>query len=485
MKLKLLLLTLLVSSVLPAAARADVVLYRIPGSNLMVVLQGTTTVNPGSTISYRHPKFGRIVFGYHDIIFHKAPTTTEIFRKRMNLAGTRRDTDEVMEIARWALRHGLLPQFYEAVEKTLEIDPQHEDAQRVMQLKQEIDIPLRSNPAEEASLRAMVGKRGMRIQLSPHFMMLHDTAEPTASDRKMSRAEERLMLLEQVYESFLMKFYANGVALNVPKERLKVVLFKEHQDYLLFVQKLDPELTSAAGFWDSRTNVAVFYDQGSSDTFEALQQLSAELQNIKESSKRNVTAGTKDIVRLADTISMLVEIERENLDIEVVSHEATHQMAGNTGLLPRHVQIPSWVHEGLATYFETPSDASWSGFGAVNSQRLDWYRQLEADVEHSNIDFIAQDQIFTYAATLGAELHGYGQAWALTHFLVERHFDKYMNYCRRLGEMPPDLTLSPEVLKSIFDESFGEDRLGLDAEWREYMRGLRTNIDEIIDQVAR
>ena len=45
---------------------------------------------------------------------------------------------------------------------------------------------------------------------------------------------------------------------------------------------------------------------------------------------------------------MLVEIERENSDIEVVSHETTHQMAGNTGLLPRNVLIPSWTH-GIRT----------------------------------------------------------------------------------------------------------------------------------------
>ena len=101
-------------------------------------------------------------------------------------------------------------------------------------------------------------------------------------------------------------------------------------------------------------------------------------------------------------------------------------MAGNTGLLPRHVRIPSWVHEGLATYFETPNGAMWSGIGAVNESRLSLYRALERDREHSNIGFIVGDQIFDYAGSLGAKLHGYGQAWALTHFLMEKHFDKFI-----------------------------------------------------------
>jgi hypothetical protein len=109
---------------------------------------------------------------------------------------------------------------------------------------------------------------------------------------------------------------------------------------------------------------------------------------------------------------------------------------------------------------------------------------LESDREHSNIDFIVGNQIFSLAASHGAKLHGYGQAWALTHFLVERHFDKYMTFCRRLGEMPPDVPLSAELLTSIFDEAFGTDRERLDTEWRLYMRSLRTDLQMILEDAS-
>ncbi len=178
---------------------------------------------------------------------------------------------------------------------------------------------------------------------------------------------------------------------------------------------------------------------------------------------------------------MILKIVREDADIEVVTHEATHQMAGNTALLPRQVQIPSWIHEGLATYFESPEDATWSGVGAVNQARLDRYRQLSSDAEHSNIDYIVGDQIFDFAKSVGARLHGYGQAWALTHFLIEKHFDEYNQFCRRLGEMPPDTRLSPQVLESIFKSAFKiEDTAKLNAEWKQYMQGLRTDTARII-----
>ena len=120
--------------------------------------------------------------------------------------------------------------------------------------------------------------------------------------------------------------------------------------------------------------------------------------------------------------------------------------------------------------------------GAVNEQRLDWYRALANDREHSSLDFIVGDQIFKYAASHGAILHGYGQAWALTHFLMEKHFDELMVYYRRIGEMPPDIPLSPTVLNKIFDEAFSTDRQSLQNEWRSYMRSLKTDLEVILKQ---
>jgi hypothetical protein len=319
----------------------------------------------------------------------------------------------------------------------------------------------------------------MKIKKSKHFIMLHDTPDKPAKNRKLSRSDERLELLETVYESFLLKFYAQGSELDIPKERLKVVLFNEHQDFLDFATSESPELASASGFWNSHTNIAYFYDHGTTELFQTLQKLNDEFAELKEEAIRKKALNAREIVHTADTLKMLIEVDRENNDIEVVTHEATHQMAGNTGLLPRHVRIPTWVHEGLATYFESPQEAVWAGVGAVNESRLRRYRSLEKDREHSNIEFITGDQIFSYAATLGATLHGYGQSWALTHFLMDRHFQELMTYYRRLGEMPPDIVFSPALLNKLFDEVFTGNRKALDSEWRSYMRGLKTDIQEI------
>jgi hypothetical protein len=312
---------------------------------------------------------------------------------------------------------------------------------------------------------------------------MHDTPDTPISDRnKNTRAQERIQLLETVYECFLLRFYAYGVQLEIPKERLKVVLFNDYNQYRQFALRLSPSLASASGFWSPGNNTSVFFDHGTNEEFRMLAELSKLMQQRKAEARRDRGPKAADTVRLADTLQLLVDIAREDSDIEVVSHEITHQMAGNTGLLPRHVQVPAWVHEGLATYFETPNGASWGGIGAVNSSRLELYRVLAPDREHSNIDFIVGDQIFDFAATHTGKVHGYSQAWGLTHFLMEKHFDRFMSFYRRLGEMPPDLVLSADALNQLFDEAFeGIDRRRLDTEWHAYMTRLRTDIELIME----
>lgn len=464
-----------------ASARADIVEYQIPRTTAVVKLQGKQNANPGRTITYTHPKFGKLILGLEDVQkIHTVPPMIDIFNRKLGQAVLKKNADQVMEAGRWALSKGLVPQCYVAADKALEIDPQHVGANDVKKLTAKMEVPLGDYSKEEKHMREIVRRSGMNVKTSKHYILLHDTPDTFDKEvRKKPRADERLELLELVYESFLLKFYSQGIELEIPKERLMVVLFNDHKDYLTFATRLSPSLSSASGFWDGKSNVAVFYDHGSSKHMKALVDLARDAKDDKEKALKRKDANTKDIVRTSNTLMMLVEIAKEDADIEVVSHECTHQMAGNTGLLPRDVMIPSWIHEGLATYFESPNDASWSGIGAVNEQRLDWYRGLEKDRVHSNINFIVGDEIFDLAANHASKLHAYGQAWAITHFLMEKHFTKFITYYRRLGEMPPDIVLSPELLTKLFDEIFGTDRQTLDDEWRDYMSSLKTDMEII------
>jgi hypothetical protein len=447
------------------------------GRTLRIMLTGKTTVNPGRTVTYVHPTIkDPLYFPLELVEIKKVATPQQDYGKRLSKAG--KDADEILKAGVFALKRGLLREFHGAVKKALENNPDHAEAKRIVELKSQIDKPLPESPDEEKEIRRYVKRSSMRIARSNHFILLHDTPEKAEKGRK-NRAKARLDLLEQVYESFLLLFHAQDVEIDIPKERMRVVLFNEEKDFKEFATNLSPSLSKAAGFWEPDRNVSVFYDHATTAEYRTLDQIEKLLKQKADEAKRNRTGNTRDLVQFTNTLALLIDVSRENADIEVVSHEATHQMAGNTGLFPRHVMVPSWAHEGLATYFEAPGDATWAGIGAVNKERLDWYRALEKDREHSNIDFIVGDQIFDYARSHSGLLHGYGQAWALTHFLMETHLKEFVAYYRQLGEMPPDTHLTPEILTELFDKAFGKDRRALDEEWRSYMNGLKTDLERL------
>src|SRR5690606_33530854 len=120
--------------------------------------------------------------------------------------------------------------------------------------------------------------------------------------------------------------------------------------------------------------------------------------------------------------------------------------------------------------------ASWSGIGAVNEDRIDWYRALARNQkEYSSLEWIVSDQIFDLTTSHASKLHAYGQAWALTHFMLEKHPEEMLAFYNRIGNMPPDMVFSPEMLHKTFDEVVKIDRDKLTREWRDYMDELKTD----------
>ena len=138
------------STALAASARADFLIYDLgaEGQTLVrvaeggrsldrsafdtrIVLQGKVVVNPGGTVSYTHSSGKKVHFKLGERIeYKKAPTTREEFGKMLGAAG--RNTDAIMKAGVWALKKALLPDFYRAVDKVLDIDPKHEAALKVM-----------------------------------------------------------------------------------------------------------------------------------------------------------------------------------------------------------------------------------------------------------------------------------------------------------------------------------------------------------------
>lgn len=461
-----------------AATRADHITVRL--GNAEIELEGK--VNDANRImTVTHEKFRDLKLNLYyrdtrepiyiqEII--KVPTRREQYNRAL-LKAQKGSTAERLDLAHWTAKRGMLTEFYASIDLVLQADPNNEHAKRILALRDKLNEPLAPSNEEE-TLTKSIGS-GFKFKRSKHYILAYDTPE--------DRAKERVDLLERVYETFFMFFAMKGMVLEKPKELMMVVLFNEHKNYLDYSVRQDPELKSAAGYWSPEDNIAVFFAQGTYPAWATLNEVSAQLDKMREDAERQKLRNRGDIVRLSDTIKLLKLVQQENEDVEVVTHEATHQVAGNSGLFPRRIRIPRWAQEGLAAFFEAPSGAMWAGVGATNATRLEWYRGLEKDRVHSDIDFIVSDHIYDMAASHASVLHAYGQAWALTHFLMDdKQFPKLMQYYRNLARLPADMVIGEDILKQCWDAAFGADRQAVDQDWRRHMNSLKTDIERLREQ---
>lgn len=468
-----------------SSSLADIVLYSLPGGRAMVLPEGQAKVLPGKSINYSIPNMGRLTLHTDTARIIKAPTRAQTFSKMLNRAKSARDADACLDAARFALESGLIKGVTDSASAAYKIDKDHPTVKRLVLAQKSMKWSLGDAQPTIDKMKEIVKRKEMKFEISPHYVLMHDVPDSTTTgSKKRSRALARLDLLEDVYKSYLFKFALEHKALRPPKERMMVLLFGQEDDYMHYVNLLDPQLKMASGFWSPKNNVAVYFDQGTTDRHQDIRKLADKINNMRDDLIRKRAKGGRDIIQFANTLDRLVEITREQSDVTVVSHEATHQLAGNTGLIPRGNLSMRWAHEGLASYFETPEGAGWGGIGAVNKERLQWYNALKDDREHSNIRFIVSDNIFDRGATHASQLHAYGQSWALTHFLMDTRFPKLVAYYRKIGKIEPDKkgNIKRSTLVEVFEETFG-DIDQLEGEWRSYMSKLKTDTDRLLEKL--
>jgi len=459
---------------------ADFIIYGIPGTKKKIVLEGKTKIHSASLIEFSYPGFPSITLGREYATPIKAPTRQEEFRELFQKATRSKKIDDFLEAARQALRRGMLKEFYECCSTAYKIDPSHSTVVRLIEARKLVKLPLGNYEAIAAQLKETTGLKKMHVAISQHYVMFHDTPDKKIGRKKQTRAGLRLELLEQVYEAYFMKFALDGVVLEPPKEHMMVLLFDDEKTYLRYATELNPELRRASGFWSPKDNISVFYDQGTTDEMLLMTSLAKNLQDAKV--KARGQGDSRDIAYLANSFDLLIKISKEESDIEVVSHEATHQLAGNTGLMPRKKLGLRWAQEGLASYFETPAGAGWGGIGAVNASRLKGYRRVTSDPERGRLELVVSDALFDLAADTGQLGDAYGQAWALTHFLMENHFEKLVDYYRRCSELQGDD--DGKILRSdlvqVFSDVFGDIRT-VERAFHTYMNTLKTDVDRMVE----
>ncbi len=162
--------------------------------------------------------------------------------------------------------------------------------------------------------------------------------------------------------------------------------------------------------------------------------------------------------------------------ISTMIHEGSHLF------YDRAVQgiVPSWFHEGQATYFE---GYTWDGttlkFHHVSPARLPWLRQ--ALVQGGTLplrDLIQGDALSSIQRGARDSTLFYSQAWGLYYFLCHGPNEDLKKKFSELREKYASRAFgfqaaSPQGAFASFTGVMGSDWDALEAQWKEFILGLR------------
>jgi hypothetical protein len=286
--------------------------------------------------------------------------------------------------------------------------------------------------------------RGFRIHKTAHYVVCYNTTS--------AYAEWCGALYERLYRGFFSFWQNQGFELEEPAWPLVALVFDDRASYARYSRtELGEATRSIIGYYSLHTNRVTMYD----------------LTGVDRGGE--VTTPTS-----AAHINQILTQPAAERTVATIVHEATHQLVYNSGLLQRYAAVPLWLSEGLAVYFETPdlnSARGWREIGAINRVSLaNFHASVDARA-HNSLELLLRDDARLRDPREAAA--AYGEAWALTYYLLRSRRDQFMAYLQALSRLPPLRPMSPEQRLAEFKLHFGRDLAALDAELVRYMQRLR------------
>lgn len=287
----------------------------------------------------------------------------------------------------------------------------------IVSRKQLDDAP---DPFSRKELAASVQNElgaGFRIHETKHYIVCYNTSSNYA---KWCGA-----MFERLHRGF--NYYWDRKGLKLKKTPpLVACVFRDKKSYEAYGRpELGKTIESILGYYSYKSNRIAMYD---------------------------LTAGQR---LNAAAITKYLRTERT---VATVIHEATHQLAFNTGLQQRFAEIPLWLSEGLAIYFETPdltNSKGWRTIGKVNQVRLRQFGEYARGHRRpdSLLTLVQSDDRFQ---KLGNARDAYAESWAFCYYLIRHHPKKFVDYLKILQKKEPLVVHSQEERIADFFAAFGK-----------------------------
>jgi hypothetical protein len=299
-----------------------------------------------------------------------------------------------------------------------------------LQRREKLDEPFK--PIAPAALSEKLISElpaGFRSYTTPHYVVCYNTSRPYA--------QWTSSLLERLYKAFTNYWEGEGIELHEPEFPLPVFVFANRQQYDQAAREDLPGGTgNIIGFYSLRSNRINMFDLTGVETLRSAKSHGS----VKE---LNLMLSQPAAVPLVATIV----------------HEATHQIAFNCGLQQRYADIPLWLCEGMAVYFEAPDLAStrgWRGIGRVNYPRLETFRRNLGSWHDGSLEELLRDS--RRLRDPRTSIDAYANAWALNYYLIKYEPKAYTEYLKMLAEKPPLVEDDPKTRLTEFRKYFGDPR---------------------------
>ena len=289
------------------------------------------------------------------------------------------------------------------------------------------DQPFRAYPPEEMERSVMQSlPQRFDVHQTAHYMIFYDTSK--------AYAQWCGTLFERLFTAFNNSWEQRGFKLGDPQFPLVAVVFADKESYLKFLHKESGESSDGIiGYYNRQTNRIIMYDLSGG-------------------------AGSAGPSRggLHSQMSQFLANPAAANTVSTIVHEATHQIAFNSGMQQRYSDSPLWFSEGLAMYFETPdlrSSKGWAGVGAVNKLRRDQFKDYAKHRPANSLEtLIADDQRLRNVEQVP---EAYAESWALTYYLLKQHPKEYVAYAKMLSRKQPLGDDGPAKRKAEFEKFFG------------------------------
>jgi hypothetical protein len=290
---------------------------------------------------------------------------------------------------------------------------------------------------------------GFRTLNTPHYVVCYNTSR--------AYAQWTSSLLERLYKAFTNYWQHQGFELRDPEFPLPVVVFADRASYDAASRTDLPAGTGTiVGFYSLRSNRINMFDLTGTEGANAPPAQEVGGSGFIHAKARQASTRPNRRGSMREINQMLSQPAAVPL-VATIVHEATHQIAFNCGMQQRYADIPLWLCEGMAVYFEAPDLASrsgWQGIGRVNYPRLDRFRKNLGSWHDGSLEEMLRDsKRFRDPHTA---LDAYADAWALNYYLIKYEPKAYTAYLKLLAQKRPLIEDDPKTRLAEFRKHFGD-----------------------------